>query len=172
MKYLDDEITAETYRRQSEGIGVSLVALSLELSRLDLSRESNIGLFEQLMRLSTDFESAFEAAGPRLRRAYLSLCWEKLVVRDRQIVEAYPTPVYAMALAMLEGSDAQGNNAQEKDTKKSPRLHSARSAQRAGAPAQQVGGTVIKTQGWLPQSFGFYTFPSKPRILEPDLATD
>ena len=51
-KYLDDEITGDTYRRQSEGIGEALLGISLELSRLNLSRESNIGVFEQLMRLS------------------------------------------------------------------------------------------------------------------------
>jgi len=144
VKYLDDGITQDTYRRQSEGMEEALTSLSLELSRLDLSRESNIGVFEQLMRLSTGIESAFAAAPPALQRTYLSLCFETLVVRDRQIVEAVPTRAFAMALGMIAADGEEG-------TKKSPSLH-------AAGGAEQIGGAVIKTQGWLPGPSEFITF--------------
>ena len=139
VAFVDGEVTQDTYRRQSEGLEEALTALGFEMARLDLSREANVAEFEQLMRLSVSVRSAYAAAPPALKRAYFSLFWEKIVVLDRKIVEAVPSQAFAVALGMAEeGATEIGRE----DTETAPRLHS--------TEAEQIGGVVIKTQGWLP----------------------
>lgn len=143
VRFLDGEVTQDTYARQSRQAEESLTSLGFELARLDLGREANIEVFEQLMRLSVDVGAAFAAAPLPLRRRYLSLFWEKIVVRDRRIVEAVPTQAFAVAAGMA----AEDTN---EDTETAPRLH-------AAPGADQAGGAVIKTQGWLPDPSEFIT---------------
>lgn len=161
--FLDGDIAAEAYRRQAKTIEEQLIQLSLELARLDLSRETNIGQFEQLMRLSTDFGAAYEAAGPELRRRYLSLCFEEIVVRDRRVVQVTPTAAFAVVLdkSRLDeadircrldhyASDHAGDESYNRgETKTAPRLHN--------SDSQQVKGAVIKSRGWLPDPSEFIT---------------
>ena len=157
LKYLDDEVSQEMYRRQSEGLEASLTSLSLELARLDLSRETNIGLFEQLMRMSTDFQAAFASAPPALQRVYLSLCWETIVVQDRQIVEAVPTPLFGMALKMTT-SRSDAAKLSDLGNKKSLSFQAAKGAGLRSSEAVQSGEGVIKIEGWLPSPSEFITF--------------
>ncbi len=138
-RFLDGEITQETYRRQSVGTEEALTSLGFKLARLDLSREANIAEFEQLMRLSIGVREAYAAAPLALRRRYLSLFWEKIVVRDRQIVEAVPSKAFAVAVGMAGA-----------DTKTPPRLY-------AAGEAEQIGMAVIKSGGWLPNPSEFIT---------------
>ena len=99
------------------------------------------------MRLSSSIVSAYAAAPAALKRCYLSLFWEQLVVRDRQIVEATPTRAFAAALGMAaEGSE----KAVENESKTALRVHI--------TDPQQMGDVVIKTQGWLPAPSEFITF--------------
>ena len=156
LKYLDDEVTQDMYRRQSEALEDVLGALSLEVARLDLSRDTNIGLFEQLMRMSTGFQAAFASAPPALQRVYLSLCWETIVVRDRQIVEAVPTPPIGMALKMTASRTEVAERGPDAGTKKSLSLHAAGSAGLSSGAAQS-GEAVINSQGWLPSPSDFLT---------------
>ena len=62
--------------------------------RLDGSRGSNIKEMEQLLLLSRDIRKAFAEAPHELKRTYLALFWEKIVVKDRRIVEAVPTLLF------------------------------------------------------------------------------
>lgn len=160
--YLDGDVTPDAYKRQSEGLEASLTTLSLELARLDLGRETNIGEFEQLMRLSSSIGAAFAAAPLGLKRRYLSLFWEQLVVRDRRIVEATPTRAFAAALGMAASGPDETNtinelkNTQVEYTKAALAIHSAGSHEIESA-AQQISGMVIKNEGWLPSPSEFIT---------------
>lgn len=158
LKYLDDEVSQEMYRRQSEGLEETLTSLSLEIARLDLSRDTNIGLFEQLMRMSTGFQAAFASAPPTLQRVYLSLCWETIIVQDRQIVEAIPTPLFGMALKMTTSRLESAAAASGADTKKPLSFHAAGSAALSSSEAVQRGEAVINSQGWLPSPSEFIAF--------------
>jgi site-specific DNA recombinase len=158
LKYLDDEVTQEMYRRQSEGLEETLTTLSLEITRLDLSRDTNIGLFEQLMRMSTGFQAAFASSPPALQRAYLSLCFETIIVQDRQIIEAIPTPLFGMALKMTTSRLEAEEKASSLGTKKSLSFQVAEGAGLSSSDAVQSSEAVIKIEGWLPSPSEFITF--------------
>ena len=108
------------------------------------------------MRMSTGFQAAFASAPLALQRVYLSLCWESIVVQDRQIVEAVPTPPIGMALKMTASRTEAAEWGPDVGTKKSLSLHAAGSAGLSSGAAQS-GEAVINSQGWLPSPSEFIT---------------
>ena len=93
-KFADDEISYETYKRQLEKTEADLHRIAIDMVRLDGSRGSNIKEMEQLLLLSRDIRKAFAEAPHDLKCTYLTLFWEKIVVKDRRIVEAVPTLLF------------------------------------------------------------------------------
>ena len=96
--YLDGAVSEDTYHRQSVEIRESLENIRLEMTRLELGREANIGTFEQLMRVATNAEEAYQKAPVALKRAYLSLFFEKIVIWDRKIAGASLTLAFKTLL--------------------------------------------------------------------------
>jgi len=149
--YLDGAATEDTYRRQSGQISESLDKIGLEIARLELGRDGNIKVFEQMMRLAVNAEAAYEAAPMALKRTYLKLFFEGIVVQDRKIVTARLTlafesllnnhPVYSEGLP--EGSQGEGEQGQ----KRTPSLIG------SGASLE----AVINSEGWLPSPSEFIT---------------
>ena len=93
-KFADDEISHETYKRQLGKTEADLHRIAIDMVRLNGSRGSNIKEMEQLLLLSRDIRKAFAEAPHELKRTYLALFWEKIVVKDRRIVEAVPTLLF------------------------------------------------------------------------------
>ncbi len=152
--YLDGAATEDTYRRQSGQISESLDKIGLEIARLELGRDGNIKVFEQMMRLAVNAEAAYEAAPMALKRTYLKLFFEGIVVQDRKIVSARLTLAFE---SLLNNHPVYGEGLPE-------------SSQREDEPAQQrtpdlIGSgasleAVINSEGWLPSPSEFITFLS------------
>jgi hypothetical protein len=150
--YLDGAATEDTYRRQSGQISESLDRIGLEIARLELGRDGNIKVFEQMMRLAVNAGAAYNAAPMPLKRTYLKLFFEEIVVQDRKIVTARLTlafesllnnhPVYSEGLP--EGSQGEDEHTQ----KRTPSLIG------SGATLE----AVINSEGWLPSPSEFITF--------------
>jgi len=149
--YLDGATTEDTYRRQLGQIAESLDRIGLEIARLELGRDGNIKVFEQMMRLAVNAEAAYDAAPMPLKRTYLKLFFEGIVVQDRKIVSARLTlafesllnnhPVYSDGLP--EGSQGEAEQGQ----KRTPDLIG------SGATLE----AVINSEGWLPMTSEFIT---------------
>ncbi len=107
--------------------------------------------------MSTSFQAAFASAPPTLQRVYLSLCWDTIIVQDRQIVEAVPTPLFGMALKMTASRLEAAEEASGAGTKKSLSIHAAEGAGLSSRKAVQSGEAVINSQGWLPGPSEFIT---------------
>lgn len=50
--------------------------------------------FRQLVMLTRNVHKAYKAAPIQLKRRYLALFWEKIVVEDKKIKEAVPTKAF------------------------------------------------------------------------------
>jgi hypothetical protein len=98
IKYSDDQLDFEAYKRQSDKIEVQLVEISKELIELNDTRANNIKEMEQLLLLSRDIYRAFKEAPYELKRNYLGLFWEKIVVKDKEILEATPSLLFQSVL--------------------------------------------------------------------------
>ncbi len=93
-KLLDGVIDDETYKRQSLIISADLGEIELELSTIGTNREENIEIFEKLLLLARNISKAYKDAPLPLKRRYLNLFWEKIIVEDRKIKEAIPTKAF------------------------------------------------------------------------------
>ena len=138
--YLDGAVTEDTYNRQSGEIRESLDKLRLEVTRLELGRESNIGTFEQLMRVATNAEEAYQAAPMALKRVYLSLFFEKIVIWDRKIVGAALTLAFRALLDNYPVFAEVGANKSYAENNEIPVLFG------TGTTLNEV----INSEGWLP----------------------
>ncbi len=145
--YLDGAVTEDTYHRQSVEIRGSLENIRLEMTRLELGREANIGTFEQLMRVATNAEEAYQKAPVALKRAYLSLFFEKIVIWDRKIAGASLTLAFKTLLDdYFIYDEVVGEQTYLKNSE---------------VPALFSTGTtineVINSEGWLPVPSEFIT---------------
>ncbi len=154
--YLDGAATEDTYRRQSGQLSESLDKIGLEIARLELGRDGNVKVFEQMMRLAVNAEAAFEAAPMPLKRTYLKLFFEEIVVRDRKIVSARLTLAFESLLnnhpIYSEGVPAGNPGEVEMEQKETPDLIG------SGASLE----SVINSEGWLPGPSEFITFLGDP----------
>jgi len=151
--YLDGATTEDTYRRQSGQIAESLDKIGLEIARLELGRDGNIKVFEQMMRLAVNAEAAYDAAPMPLKRTYLKLFFEGIVVQDRKIVSARLTLAFEALLnnhpVYSDGLPEGGQGEAEQGQKRTPDLIG------SGATLE----AVINSEGWLPSSLEFITLP-------------
>lgn len=93
-KLLEGVIDNDTYKRQHLVISADLGAIEADLAHLNFNRDENIALFEKLLLLARNVYKAYVSASPELKRRYLALFWEKIIVEDRQIKEAIPTKAF------------------------------------------------------------------------------
>jgi len=149
--YLDGAATEDTYRRQSGQISESLDKIGLEIARLELGRDGNIKVFEQMMRLAVNAEAAYEAAPMPLKRTYLKLFFEEIVVQDRKIISARLTLAFESLLnnhpVYSDGLSEGGHDEIEQGQKRTPDLIG------SGASLE----AVINSEGWLPNPSNFIT---------------
>lgn len=150
--YLDGAATEDTYRRQSGQIAESLDKIGLEIARLELGRDGNIKVFEQMMRLAVNAEAAYDAAPMPLKRTYLKLFFEGIVVQNRKIVSARLTLAFESLLnnhpIYSEGLPEGSRGEDEQWQKRTPDLIG------SGASLD----AVINSEGWLPSPSDFITF--------------
>jgi hypothetical protein len=90
-KLMNEVIDDETYKRQHTEIKLEIEAVKKQIQGTDGNRTENIESFEHLLRLARNLEKAYRDAPRDLKRRYLNLFWEKIVVQDKQIKEAVPT---------------------------------------------------------------------------------
>jgi site-specific DNA recombinase len=98
IKYSDDKLTFDAYKRQSDKIEADLTEVSKELISLNDTRANNIQEMEQLLLLSRDIYRAFKEAPYELKRNYLALFWDRIEVKDKKILEATPSLLFQAIL--------------------------------------------------------------------------
>lgn len=104
------------------------------------------------MRLAVNAEAAYDAAPMPLKRTYLKLFFEGIVVQDRKIVSARLTLAFESLLnnhpVYNEGLPETSQREDEPGQQRTPDLIG------SGASLE----AVINSEGWLPSSSEFITF--------------
>ena len=86
---LDDADFTSIKTRQREAISNCNEALL----KLERGRNIKIDVIQKIIHLAKNLGEAYKAAPPELKRAYISLFWEKFEVANRKLVAAVPTPI-------------------------------------------------------------------------------
>ncbi|MBI2415501.1 MAG: recombinase family protein [Candidatus Kerfeldbacteria bacterium] len=92
-KLLKDVISDEDFGRIRKTVVDELEALNKELKRLDAERNFEIDPIRVVLEFTRDIHSAYIKAPERLKRRYLNLFWDRLVVQNKSIVSVEPTKV-------------------------------------------------------------------------------
>lgn len=71
-----------------------------DLFNLKGDRKDSIEAFEQLLLMARDLHKVYSQAPPSIKRKYIKLFWEKLIVEDRKIKEAVPTRLFQAVLGV------------------------------------------------------------------------
>ncbi len=97
-KLLDNVMSDESYQRQSLVIRADIGAAESELAKLNGDREENMVTFRRLLLLARNVHQAYTDAPMPLKRRYLALFWDQIIIQDRIIKEAVPTKALQAAL--------------------------------------------------------------------------
>lgn len=98
QKLGDGVVRDETYQRQVKPIEAELAQIEKDLVKLGKDRRANIGVFEELMRLAHDIHGAYREAPPQLKRKYIAIFWDQLVIKNKTIEKAVPTKLFQALL--------------------------------------------------------------------------
>lgn len=96
---LDGTIDRETFKRKHTEIQKRIK--SLDMSAQDIEEKCNldIDLIEEVLAFTRNIYKTYKEAPAFLKRHYLRFFYEKLITRDKLIVETVPTPIF---LSLLE----------------------------------------------------------------------
>jgi len=122
-KLLDGIVNDETYQRQKGPIEDELNQITSDLILLSDDRKENIKVFEDLVQLTRSIYQTYIKADFNHKRLWLSLFFDRITVKDREIKKAVPTKLF---VSLLDYQNV------------------------ATQPA--LTGSVINSKGWLPGS--------------------
>jgi len=83
----------DAFVRLRAGFNERFGQIQEQLSELESERECDSDVVRHVLALSGNLYDAYPKAPSALKRQYLGLFWDRFVVRDRQIVDAMPTPL-------------------------------------------------------------------------------
>lgn len=98
-KKLGDEVVSDaTYQRQIKPIEAELIQIEKDLANLVQDRRANVRVFEELMRLAHDIHGAYREAPPVLKRKYIAIFWDQIIIKNKTIEKAVPTRLFQALL--------------------------------------------------------------------------
>ncbi len=90
-KLLEEIIDNDTYKRQHEGIENEIKVINEQVANLYNNRNDNIEVFERLVLIAHSVHKAYLQAPDELKRHYISLFWEKILLKDGGIEKTVPS---------------------------------------------------------------------------------
>ena len=92
---IDGAIDRETYKRKHSEIQDKLLNLENYHQEEENKNRIDINLVEEVLSFSRNIYQTYKDAPDFLKRHYLRLFLEKLIVKNKKIVETVPTPIFA-----------------------------------------------------------------------------
>lgn len=92
---LDGTIDRETYKRKHIEVEGKIQNANNQLTEIDNQSRVDMGLIEEVLALTRNIYMTYVSAEPFMKRHYLRFFYEKLKVKNKQVVEVVPTPVFA-----------------------------------------------------------------------------
>lgn len=89
---LDGTFTKEQYRRIIQRLNSDAALIDKSLRDTSGEYQRKFESIKQLVSMATNIQDTYADADPDLKRHYLSLFFEKIIVRDGKVIEALPSP--------------------------------------------------------------------------------
>lgn len=91
---IDGTIDRDTFKRKHSEIQEKILNLEEQTQEIDDRNRVDISLIEEVLAFTRNIHQTYVDAPGFLKRHYLRFFFEKLMVKDRKIVAAIPTPVF------------------------------------------------------------------------------
>lgn len=91
---LDGTIDRETFKRKHTEMQEKIKNLDSSIQDIEEKCNLDINLIEEVLAFSRNIYKTFMEAPPFLKRHYLRFFYEKLMTKNKEIVEAMPTPIF------------------------------------------------------------------------------
>ena len=92
---LDQTLDKETYQRLTNKLNEEISTYDSELHRLGKAKTINIPAFEEMVDFAKDIHATYKKVGFDTKRMYLEFFWHRFILKNKNIVEAIPTPLFA-----------------------------------------------------------------------------
>jgi site-specific DNA recombinase len=93
---LDGTIEKDTFKRKHKDMQEKLDNLVSQLETVEAQSRVDVELIEEVLSFARNVYQTYKDAPPYLKRHYLRFFFEKLMVKNKEIVEAKPTPFFLM----------------------------------------------------------------------------
>lgn len=90
-KWLAEDVSDEFYHRNHDAIEGEIETIEARLAELSEERVDRTELFESLVKLAKDMETAYRKAKPNVRRMYLKIFWDYFKIQKGGIEQAVPS---------------------------------------------------------------------------------
>lgn len=91
---LDETIDRHTFKRKHSEIQDKILSLEAQIQETDAQSQIDIDLIDEVLAFTRNIHQTYSDAPDFLKRHYLRFFYEKLIVRDKEIIEAVPTPIF------------------------------------------------------------------------------
>jgi uncharacterized Zn finger protein (UPF0148 family) len=95
QKLLNGVLCDNDFTRLRTKFRADLDSIQNQIDEISSQKEFDIDVITEVIKLSRNIYKAYKTAPPELKRQYLGLFWDKLLVQDRKIVAAVPTKLIA-----------------------------------------------------------------------------
>ncbi len=93
---LDNVIDRDAYKRKHSEIEGKIIDLEGKIQEIENKARVDIGLIEEVLAFTRNIHKGYLEAPQFLKKYYLRFFFEKIVVKDRKIYKAIPTPIFAV----------------------------------------------------------------------------
>lgn len=92
---LDGTIDRDTFKRKHTEINDKILNLEAHAQEIDAQSQIDIDLIDEVLAFSRNIYQTYKEAPDYLKRHYLRFFYERLIVRNKEIVETVSTPIFA-----------------------------------------------------------------------------
>lgn len=112
---IDGAIDREAFKRKHTEIQNQIMHIETQLQDVDNRCRVDIGLIDETLAFTRDIYATYKDAPPFMKRHYLRFFYEKVMVKNKKILETVPTPIFAtlranhqfiLKTSMLEDRDS------------------------------------------------------------------
>lgn len=88
---LDNTFTKDQYRRVADRIEKEITSIDEQLYKIQRDYSRKFESVKNLVNMARDLKQSYIDADPDLKRHYLNLFFKKLIIKDKEIIEAVPS---------------------------------------------------------------------------------
>lgn len=96
---LDATIDRDSFKRKHSEIQDKILNFEAQLQDIDSQNKIDIDLIDEVLAFTRNIHQTYSEAPDFLKRHYLRFFYEKMIVREKEIVKVVPTPIFASLIS-------------------------------------------------------------------------